>query len=363
VIKDRTIRAALLGAGLGAVVFVCALAVGGAFVVLNTLPPRAPTATPFAEIPVSPTAPNETAAVPPTPAALPTVVNPTLAAPSATTTGVPMTNLTEPPRGKIVFTCYDSLNRNDELCLINADGSGLVRLTQNSVGDFYGSLSPDGQTILFSRQVSGSNYEIFQMDAGGSNVLQLTHNGAENYAPEFSPDGQRIAFTSSHESRAQQIWVMDKDGQNLVRLTSQGENIDATWSRDGQLIAYASNQSGSRQLWVMNSDGSNPRQLTDLPDMGGRSSFSADGRLLAFYTGPRGTRNIYTIGVDGTGLRQLTSEGDNLGPSFSPDGQWITFGGWRKGGNNEIYIIRPDSRDLIRLTVNPASEYQPRWGP
>jgi len=67
------------------------------------------------------------------------------------------------------------------------------------------------------------------------------------------------------------------------------------------------------------------------------------------------------INVDGTGLVQLTNGGDNLGPSWSPEGDWITFTSFRDG-NNEIYIMHPDGTGVTRLTNNPTSDWQPRWG-
>ena len=111
----------------------------------------------------------------------------------------------------------------------------------------------------------------------------------------------------------------------------------------------------------MERDGSEIRQVTNLPNMGGRSSWSADGTRLAFYAGPEGDHNIYIINVDGTGLVQLTNGGDNLGPSWSPDGNWVAFTSFRDG-NNEIYIVRSDGRDLTRLTNSAISDWQPRWG-
>jgi Tol biopolymer transport system component len=128
------------------------------------------------------------------------------------------------------------------------------------------------------------------------------------------------------------------------------------------LIAFASARTGQRQLYVMERDGSDVRQVTDLPDMGGRSSWSPDGRRLTFYAGPVGDRNIYVINVDGTGLVQLTHGGDNLGPSWSPDGQWIAFTSYRDG-NNEIYIMHPDGTGATRMTANAIPDWQPRWGP
>jgi Tol biopolymer transport system component len=111
----------------------------------------------------------------------------------------------------------------------------------------------------------------------------------------------------------------------------------------------------------MERDGTEIRQVTNLPEMGGRSTWSPDGRRLAFYAGPAGDHNIYVINADGNGLVQLTNGGDNLGPSWSPDGNWITFTSFRDG-NNEIYIIRPDGTGATRLTNSSVSDYQPRWG-
>ncbi|HEX5836685.1 MAG TPA: hypothetical protein VFY26_02560, partial [Anaerolineales bacterium] len=103
------------------------------------------------------------------------------------------------------------------------------------------------------------------------------------------------------------------------------------------------------------------RQITDLNNMGGRSTWSPDCSKLAFYRGPQGDRNIFTVNADGSDIKRLTSGGDNLGPSWSPDGEWIAFTSFRDG-NNEIYIIRPDGTDLTRLTDSPISDWQPRWG-
>jgi TolB protein len=60
-------------------------------------------------------------------------------------------------------------------------------------------------------------------------------------------------------------------------------------------------------------------------------------------------------------ITRLTNGGDNLGPSWSPDGEWIAFTSFRDG-NNEIYVMRPDGSSLYNLTDNPISDWQPRWG-
>jgi tol-pal system beta propeller repeat protein TolB len=255
--------------------------------------------------------------------------------------------------GKIVFTCF--INQIDQICIMNADGTGRKQLTDFKATAFYASLSPDGQTVYFSSRQSGT-YEIYSMDINGNGLERLTNGIGGLYAPELSPDGQTIVFTNNGNG----LWVMDANGENPRAITFR-DDIDPTWSPDGSMIAFASSRSGKRQLYVMNANGKNVRQVTDLNNMGGRSTWSPDGTKLAFYRGVTGDHDIYVINVDGTGMERLTNGGDNLGPSWSPDGEWIAFTSFRDG-NNEIYIVHLDGRGETRLTNSPISDWQPRWG-
>lgn len=255
--------------------------------------------------------------------------------------------------GKIAFTCY--IDQIDQICLMNADGSDRRQVTEAEATAFYASLSTDGQTIFFSSR-RGGHFEIFSININGKDVKRLTRGMGNLYAPELSPNGEWIVFTNNGNG----IWLMKPDGSNPHAITSS-DDIDPTWSPDGSMIAFASSRMGTRQLFIMNADGSNIRQVTDLKDMGGRSSWSPDGTRLAFYAGPSEDRNIYVINVDGANLVQLTNGGDNLGPSWSPDGNWIAFTSFRDG-NNEIYIVHPDGTGVMRLTKDPISDWQPRWG-
>ncbi len=357
----------LLG-GLGCGLIVLCLLVGSFFIVWQNPPHARSTPTSLALGNYSTNTPG------PTPTALFQFASPTLLPPGfATLTLTPVQSGTlaptsrvpspmpqfsnTPPEGKIVFTCF--VNQIDQICLMNADGSGRKQLTDFDTTSFYASLSPDGETIYFSHK--GATFDIYSMNIRGKGVKRLAAGLGSLYAPERSPTDDRIVFTNE-TGGTQQIWVVRLDGKNPHALTQGPEDIDPTYSPDGLLIAFASSRTGQRQLYVMERDGSEVRQITNLPDMGGRSSWSPGGRQLTFYAGPIGDRNIYVINVDGTGLVRLTNGGDNLGPSWSPDGEWITFTSFRDG-NNEIYIMRPDGTNVTRLTANAISDWQPRWGP
>lgn len=257
------------------------------------------------------------------------------------------------PTGKIAFACY--IKQIDQICLMDADGTNRVQLTDFKATAFYPSISPDGNTVYFSSKQEGG-FEIYSISVDGGEAKQLTKNIGSLYGPELSPNGEWIVFANQGNG----LWLMRPDGENPHPLSNR-DDIDPTWSPDGSMIAFASSRAGNRQLFLMNADGTNIRQVTNLDFMGGRSTWSPDGTKLAFYRGPAGDHNIYIINVDGTGLVQLTNGGDNLGPSWSPDGDWIAFTSFRDG-NNEIYIIHPDGTGMARLTTTPISDWQPRWG-
>jgi TolB protein len=341
--------------GLGCGTFVLCILGAWFYFIMNNMPvPRQtqPTADPVASVTPTPAS----LLFDPLTEILPPTILPTLEGTvqlTAIPSPIPSFGGSAPPSGKIAFVCF--VKQIDQICLMNADGTGRKQLTDFQATAFYPSLSPDGQKIYFSSRQSG-RYEIYSIDINGKNLERLTRDIGSLYAPELSPDGERIVFTNHGNG----LWVMRSNGNNPRPLTDR-DDIDPTWSPDGSMIAFASSRAGDRQLFVMNADGSNIRQITNLSDMGGRSTWSPDGTKLAFYRGEFGNRNIHIINVDGTGLVQLTNGGDNLGPSWSPDGNWIAFTSFRDG-NNEIYIMHPDGTGVTRLTNTPISDWQPRWG-
>jgi TolB protein len=271
--------------------------------------------------------------------------------------------------GQIVYTCF--IENVDQLCLMAADGSGQVQLTDEIATDWYASIGPGSDRIVFSSRRGGS-FDIYSMALDGTDVRQLTQDyGA--YAPEISPDGSRIVFAAETDGDLD-IFVMGIDGSNPVRLTDNtDQDLDPSWSPDGSMILFASNRTGVNELYIMNADGSNVRQVTSgsLMGSGGRSDWSPDGATLAFYAGPEGDRNIFTVpaacadvppGCGPGEYTQLTFGGNNKAPSWSPDGQWIAFAS-NLLGDNDVFIMRADGTDWRQLTDNDSADWQPRWGP
>ena len=297
------------------------------------------------------------------PAATPTLP-PTL---TASPTAVP--SPTPAPAGKIVLTCQVFGQQNhDQICIMNADGSGYRQLTSDEPSEYYyPSLSPDGNSVVYASNRLGG-YQIYEMDLASGTSIQLTHGIGEVNAPEISPDGSRIVFTDifGHLSR---IWLMDRDGSNPHELYSQAgaDSLDPTWSPDGTRILFAVGAGTDKLLYTINVDGSGLQPVSADFHTRGRTDWSPDGQWISSYAGSGFRWKIYLLKPDGTQLHQVQVGGVGLAPAFSPDGQWIVFTGYLDHPDDpdgcEIYIARLDGSGVTRLTNNTYCDWQPRWGP
>jgi len=262
--------------------------------------------------------------------------------------------------GRIVFA--STRDRNWEIYVMNADGTGQIRLTHNSVFEQEPDWSPDGKKIAFWSYRDGNN-EIYVMNADGSNPTRLTNHRGPDGAPAWSPDGQRIAFNALR-TESWDIYVMGADGSDPTNLTNDPANdFSPDWSPDGRRIAFSSDRDGNMEIYVMGDDGSDPTNLTNHPAQDEGPAWSPDGQKIAFWSDRDGNLEIYVMNADGTGLTNLTNDpADDIFPTWSSDGQRIAFES-RRDANYEIYVMNADGSGQTNLTNDPAFDEFPDWSP
>jgi TolB protein len=178
--------------------------------------------------------------------------------------------------------------------------------------------SPDGSRMAFVSNRDGNN-EIYVMNVDGSGVVRLTNNPAIDTSPTWSPSGQQIAFVSDR-SGSPQIYVMNTDGLNQTKLTSESYCDRPTWSpAPFNEIAYASRTSpGGFDIKILDLGTNQVRQITFGQGTNTSPSYAANGRHIAFMSTRAGGREqIYTIDRLGRDLRQLTKAGSNFMPNWS----------------------------------------------
>jgi Tol biopolymer transport system component len=117
---------------------------------------------------------------------------------------------------------------------MNADGSGVTRLTNNPTADGHPSWSPDSTQIAFETNRDG-NYEIYLTNADGSNPKRLTVNTVQDRRPYWCPSCiDRIAFMSNRDG-VNLVYVMAVLDLSQSRLTTQlpgstGQDDSPAWS-------------------------------------------------------------------------------------------------------------------------------------
>ena len=184
---------------------------------------------------------------------------------------------------------------NREIYSMDGDGRNIKRLTTDLGIDASPAWSADGTRIVFvsSRDTRddpahGAFLAVYSMNADGTGVTRLTSPGAVDQDPDWSPDGRRIVFVSDREG-ANGVWVIDKDGTGATRLTTTDPRAVQSeaapkWSPDGKQIAFvhAVPSTNRRGIFVMNADGSGLRHVTPGAYEAESPSWSADGRRIAY---------------------------------------------------------------------------------
>ena len=284
-----------------------------------------------------------------------------------------------PTTGKIAFQClYDG---GSDICVVNADGSSVTRLTDASdfaaawspddtASDFAPAWSPDGTRIAFlSDRVTDELFDvgIYVVDADGSNLTQMpvevVVQGSGGLV--WSPDGSRIAYSfASGRGDDEGIHLIDAAGSGgVMRLITEGSAAPA-WSPDGSRIAFITCCTGMDDLFVVNADGSNPTRIAT--EAAGSAAWAPDGGRIAFVSVRGGNLDIYVVDADGSNPTRLTDDSAlDFRPLWSPDGSRIAFTSQRDG-NSEIYVMNADGSGLARLTHDPARDdlaFGSAWSP
>lgn len=128
----------------------------------------------------------------------------------------------------------------DDIVILNRDGTNSRDLTNDKFFDRYPRWSPDGKKVVFVSDRSGI-YEIWMIDADGTNLRQVTFGGQPGTSfPLFSPDGAQLLFRTNKLSYLLDLSrnLQEQTPQPLPPQEKEGDYFVAwDWSPDGKKLA------------------------------------------------------------------------------------------------------------------------------
>lgn len=273
--------------------------------------------------------------------------------------------------GKIAFARFDERSATSKIFTMNPDGTKVRRVSVRLADADAPTWSPDGKRIAFSGARTNpfggpraGNIDIYVVNADGSGLRRITRSRAWDITPAWSPDGGRIAFARGKLPVPEDngdIYTIRIDGTGLQQLTdNKALEQDPDWSPDGKTIAFDRFTNADDEIYAVAADGGNLRNLTRTPGTRENSpSWSPDGRKIAFNRGP----DVLVMNAGGGRKKNLTRGAKSgFSPVYSPDGKNISFVSSRRG-NLEISVMKSDGTRVKRLTRNPSPDFGPDWQP
>lgn len=227
----------------------------------------------------------------------------------------------------------------------------------------------DGPRVYFGETVN-ERVLLSQVSASGGEISHLPTPFTNGFLQAVSPLRSELLVDSGNGhgilgSGQAGAWIVPIPTGSPRRVGDFPVNA-ATWSRDGQQLAY----SQGHDIYLARWDGTQSHKLMTTVDPCTELQFSPDAKHLRFTASSLDFRlSLWDVGIDGSGVRQLLpgfhQDLQECCGRWSADGRYYFFVAFHNG-RSDIWalrestgIFRPGSPDPLPITTGPLAYFSP----
>lgn len=194
-----------------------------------------------------------------------------------------------------------------ELYVSDLEGGNVHRLTHNEYYDAEVTVSPNGEWILFGRQIDGK-MDLWRMRPDGSEQQQITFTDDwQEGGAAYLPDSETILYRAWKRSEygklkplPMTLFTIKHDGTGLRQITFTN---DMNWAPfpapDGRHYVFVRNVDGdNREVFLGDFEGGEPLRLTYNDGFDGFPSVSPDGTKMLFTRKHESEVGVFTYVMD-----------------------------------------------------------------
>lgn len=195
------------------------------------------------------------------------------------------------------------------------------------------------------------NRVLVGMNGDGTALTHFTDSRVNARDATWSPNGDMLAFASNVGGDSDIYLMSTNDLRWLPFVQYAGDDRGPTWSPDGRWIAFFSDRDGDTEIYRMSVDGREIKQLTNNDVQDRYPSWSPDGRSIAYESGQCPNTNCWINLMDWDGQNQrLLVQRRSFWPSWSPDSRYVGYSVYTEGSQANIYKMDVTTGSETRLT-------------
>ncbi|AWX45751.1 Protein TolB [Flagellimonas maritima] len=136
-------------------------------------------------------------------------------------------------------------------------------------------------------------------------------------------------------------------------------------TRDGKNLVFHSNRLGNNDIYIKNLETGKLKQLTKNEANDRTPSISPDGKHIAFVSTRDGNYDVFIMDLDGSNQTNLTQDSlsKDIHPYWSPDGKQIIYNSTMKGQNYNIYTMKINGTDRVKIRKNNGEATHAQYSP